>query len=140
LIGVLAKELKQISNRVEQTFNNGYDERPEVYDRARKHLRAITFQTISLLSSASVGGAGADFAANQTASALLMMVGGLGAVAGQIARGGGDVADITGIQSELNTRTGRIIDIVRKTLEGKIDGGIRAGVGLLRSLLSDLTN
>jgi hypothetical protein len=140
LLSVLAKELKQISKSVDQTFDNGYDERPEVYDRARKYLKSFTLQTIFFLSSVPAAGVSPGFVANQTSLALLMMVGGFGAVAGQVARGGGDASEIKGIQIELNARTGRVVDIVRKTLEGKIDGGVGAGAKLLRSLLSDLAN
>lgn len=140
LIVTLAKEFKQVFNKVDQSLLNRADDQPELYDRARKYLRATLHHTIFLLSPLQASSAGANFIANQTGFALLTMVGGIGAVAGQIARGGGDTAEIVTIQTELNRRTGQIVDTVRRVLEGKIDGGIHAGVKLLRNIFFDLVN
>lgn len=139
LVSVIAKELKQIHQRIDASFNNGYDEMPEVYDRARKLLKSALNQSLLVLSTAARDGMSAQFVGAQSNAGILAMVGGLGTVAGQVGKGGGDTSLIMAILTDLNARSARVADVVRKTLDGQLDGGLKAGVRLLRDLLESLS-
>ncbi len=140
LMGVVAKELKQIANRIESSFNNGFDERPEVFNRAKKFLKSGLNQALSRLASAAQGGLSADLVAHEVGSALILMAGGLGVVAEELGKGGADTSIIIPIRNELSARIPRVMDVVKRTLAGQLEGSVRAGVTLLRDLLGPLSN
>ena len=140
LMGVVAKELKQIARTIESSFNNGFDERPEVFNRAIKFLKSGLNQALSRLASAAQGGPAADLAAHEVGSALLQMAGGLGVVAEELGKGGADTSIVTSIRNELSARIPRVMDVVKNTLAGQLEGGVRTGVTLLRDLLGPLSN
>jgi hypothetical protein len=91
LMRVIGKELKEIHNTVSSSFDNGYGDMPEVYDRARKYLKSALKQALFVLAPAAHGGMPAGFTAGQTSMAIFLMVGGLGTVAGQVSNGGATV-------------------------------------------------
>lgn len=138
LANAIAKELKRINESLSSSLTIDSDEGAAVFNRARKLIKLGMNQGLVLLVSAMAPGVGADFVANQINAALQLMVGGLGSATGELAKGGQDPSHVIDVMNALIGRIARIVDVVRKTLEGHIDGGLRAGVRLLRDLLDPL--
>ena len=140
LVGVIARELKQIARGIDSSFNNGFDERPEVFTRARKALKFGLNQALSRLVSASRGGLAPDLVAFEVSSALLLMAGGLGLVLDVLGKGDFHSSNISAILTELAATIPRVKDVVFRTLAGQLGGGAQAGSTLLRDLLGPLSN
>jgi peptidoglycan hydrolase-like protein with peptidoglycan-binding domain len=140
LLGTIAKELKQIREKIDTSFDNGYNDAPEVYDRARNYLRSGLKQALFVLANAARGGMPADFVAGQANLAIFVMVKGLGVVTAQLVAGGCDASDVIGMLTDLMVTSAQVGDVVRKTLTGQIEGGLRAGVRQLRNLFDPLVN
>lgn len=139
LLAVVHKTLKQVQERIDLSFDNGFDEHPEVFSRARKLLKFSRMQADSILAGAMRSGLDAGFVAAQTNVGIQAMAGGLGVVAGNVTQGGGDASEILSLMHELRARSARVADVVRTTLNGQLDGGLRAGLTLLHDLLDPLT-
>lgn len=140
LVGVIAKELKQIAAGIDSSFNNGFDERPEVFTRARRALKFGLNQALSRLASASRGGLTPDLVAFEVSSALLLMASGLRLVLEVLGNGDPHSPNISAILNELAVTIPRVKDVVFRTLAGQLGGGAQAGSTLLRDLLGPLSN
>ena len=112
------------------SFDNGFDEHPEVFSRASKRLKFIRMQADSILVGAMQGGLDAGFVATQTNLGIQSMAGGMGVVAGEVTQGGGDASEILVLMHELRARSARVADVIRTTLNGQLGGGLRSGVTL----------
>ncbi len=139
LVGVIAKELKQITNAIDSIFNNGFDENEVLFTRARKLLKFGLNQAVRQLVSATRGGLAADLVAFEVGSGLLLMASGLGATARELDNGGADSSNMKAILNDFTAKISRVMDVVRRTLAGQLDGGVRAGSTLIRDLLGPLS-
>ena len=72
-------------------------------------------------------------------SGLLLMAGGLGLVASELTRGGADSSNVTAILTDFSATIPRVMEVVRRTLAGQLEGGVRAGTTLLHDLLDPLS-
>ncbi len=140
LAGVIAKELKQIARVIDSSFDNGFDENPDVFTRSRKALKFGLNRALLGLVSAMRGGLAPDLVAFEVASVLVTMAGTLGVVANELKKGGVDASNVTTILADFSTRIVGVRDVVRRTLAGQLEGGVRAGSTLLRDLLGPLSN
>lgn len=140
MLAVVHKTLKRIQERIDLSFDNGFDEHPEVFARARKRLKFSRMQADSILVGAMRSGLDAGFVATQTNLGIQSMVGGMVGVAGDVAQGGRDASEILSLMHELRARSARVADVVRTTLNGQLDGGLRAGLTLMHDLLDPLSH
>ena len=138
LLAVIAKELKQIAKAIDLSFDNGSDDRREVFNRARKFLKSGLNQAVSRLVATIRSGMPADLVAHEVGSALLLLAGGLGVAARKLDKGGADSSNVTAILNDFSARIPRVIEVVRRTLAGQLNGGARAGSTLLHDLLDPL--
>ncbi|HEY3441229.1 MAG TPA: peptidoglycan-binding protein [Paludibaculum sp.] len=138
LLHLIAQEIKRIAHRLDVIFDNGFDETEDAARRRRKFLKIAQNHALFILSTAAAPAAGADTVANLTSLSLFALAGGLGPVAAEAARGGGDSTEILSTMSDLSAISPQVAVIVRRTLAGQMEGGLRAGRDQIRELLDPL--
>lgn len=135
LLRVVAFGAKRIFQSVEVVLEGVGSEASDAASRARRLAKSGLNQCLFSLSTAAQNGLSSQLTANQTRTALLEYIRNLGGAAGELERAGGDASGIFAIMDDLNARIPPVVDTVRKTLEGRMDGGLRAGISNLQTLL-----
>jgi hypothetical protein len=144
LLGVIAKDLKKIHERLFREIDIDPDPDDEEAQKNSKHakqfLKNALNQALFILANSARGGLGAQFVAAQVNTAILAMVAGLVPVATLVTRAGGDPSVIVDIMAALNGISLRAAGIVRMTLQGELQGGLNAAKRQLQDLLEPLAD
>lgn len=135
LLRVIASGMKKIFQSVEVVLEEIGGGVSDAANRARKFAKFGLNQCLFSLSVTAQNGLNAQLTANQTRAALLEYFRNLGIAAGELERAGTDASGVFEIMDDLNARIPPVVETVRKTLEGQIDGGLRAGISALQNLL-----
>ena len=135
LLRVIASGMKNLFQSVLTVLDGVGNEFSEAAQRSGKFAKGGLNQCLFSLSTTAQNGLSAQLTANQTRASLLGYRRDLGVAAAELERAGANAAGIFALMDDLESRTPPVVETVRKTLEGQIDGGLRAGVSILRTLL-----